>query len=224
MMRLAGLFALLAVFVAPVKAQDTQAPPEEQAPTAPTAPAAPTEPTEPVKVKHTYPVFKSEVSGGFVYRSYYGPDAKTIGMIGGYGSYQYNYYRWLSLEAEGLVVTGTLKINNLPPQNLHVITALAGPKVYPLGRHKIDPFGHFDYGAGILTSSVPPFSGYGGNSSATFVRAWQAGGGIDLSFKEHWAVRVFQFDYVSAKFLGSGVPNQSGKRVSFGIVYRFGQK
>jgi opacity protein-like surface antigen len=215
MMRFAGLFVLLALFVRPAVAQDTQAPPADQAPTAP---------TEPVKVKHTYPTPKGEISGGFTYRTYYGPSATSIGMIGAYGSYVYNFYKWLGLEGEVLGVHGTLKVSGLPPEDLKVFTALAGPKIYPFGHHKLDPFGHFNYGAGILASSVPEFAGYPGNSGATFVRAWQVGGGLDLNLWSHWAVRVVQLDYGSAKFLGSGVPNQSSKRVSFGFVYRFGEK
>jgi len=218
MIKLAGLFVLLAVFVAPVVAQDTQAPPEEQAPT------APTEPTEPVKVKHTYPTPKGEISGGFVYRGFYGPSATSIGMIGGYGSYEYTYRRWLAFEGDAYFVTGNLKIPRLPPEGLHVFTGLAGPKVYPLGRHRIDPFGHFNYGAAVLLSSVPAFSGYPGSQGATAVRAWQAGGGVEVNIKSHWAVRAVQLDYESANFLGSGVPNQSSKRVSFGVVYHLGEK
>jgi hypothetical protein len=218
MTKLAGLFVLLAFFVQPMLAQDTQAPPADQAPTEPAAPS------EPVKVKHKYPTPKAEISGGFTYRTYYGASASSIGMIGAYGSYVYNFYKWLGLEGEVLGVSGTLKVPNLPPQDLHVFTAMVGPKIYPFGHHKLDPFAHVNYGVGILASSVPEFAGYPGNSGATFVSAWQIGGGLDLSLKSHWAVRVVQVDYGSAKFLGNGVPNQSSKRVSFGIVYRFGEK
>ncbi len=218
MTKLVGLFALLALFIHPAVAQDTQAPQEEQAPTAPTAP------TEPAKVKHTYPTPRHEISGGVTYRTYYGPNATSIGMIGGYGSYVYNFYKWVGLEGEFLGVSGNLKLPGLPPESLHVFTALAGPKIYPLGHHKLDPFGHFNYGAGILATSVPEFAGYPGNSGAKVVHAWQAGGGLDLSLKSHWAVRVVQFDYGSAKFLGNNIPNQSSKRVSFGIIYRFGER
>jgi hypothetical protein len=221
MMRLVGVFIFLALFVHPAMAQDTQAPPQDQAPTAPTAP---TEPTEPAKVKHTYPTPKGEISGGFTLRGYYGPSATTIDMIGAYGSYVYNFYRWLGLEGEVLGVHGTLKVSGLPPEDLKVFTALAGPKIYPLGHHRLDPFGHVLFGAGILATSVPEFADYPGNSGATFVHAWEVGGGLDLNLTQHWGVRVVQFDYGVAKFLGNNVPNQSSKRVSFGFVYRFGPK
>jgi hypothetical protein len=222
MKKVLGLLLLLAGFVLPVIAQDSQTPPPQEQP--PSAPTAPSDQTEPVKVKRTWPVPKAEISAGFAYRSYYGPSATSIGMIGAYGSYQYNFRRWLGLDGEVLGVNGSIKVTNLPPQSLHVFTALAGPQIYPLGRHKLDPFGHFMYGGGFLIASVPAFSGFPGNTTTTVVKAWQAGGGMDLSLKPHWAVRLVQFDYVSAKFLGPGVAGQNGKRVSFGIVYRFGEK
>ena len=217
-----GLLLLLVGFVVPVIAQDSQTPPPQEQP--PSAPTAPADQTEPVKVKRTWPVSKEEISAGFSYRSYYGPSATSIGMVGGYGSYQYNLRRWVGLAAEGLEVNGSIKVTNLPPESLHVVTTLVGPQIYPIGHHKLDPFGHFMYGAGFLLSSVPAFSGFPGNSTTTVVKAWQAGGGMDLRLRPHWSVRLVQFDYVSAKFLGPGVPNQNGKRVSFGIVYRFGEK
>jgi opacity protein-like surface antigen len=219
MTRVAGLFVLLAVLAGPALAQDSQAPtPEGQ------APSTQGEETQPKKVKRTYPTPKAEISAGFTDRGYYGSSASSISMIGAYGSYTYNFYKWLALEGEGLGVAGTLKLPNFPPESLHVFTALAGPKIYPLGHHRLDPFGHFNYGLGVLDSSVPEFAGYGGNQNAVFVKAWQVGGGLDLSLKQHWAVRLIQFDYTSAKFLGPNVPNQNGKRVSVGIVYRFGPK
>ena len=209
----AALFLLLTICGGRAVAQDTQAPSEDQSTS-----------TEPAKPKHTYPTPKGEISAGFTYRSYYGSSTGSIGMIGGYGSYVYDLYRWLGLEAEVLGVSGNLKLPNLPAEDLHVFTAMVGPKIYLFGHHKLDPYGHADYGAGILTTSVPEFAGYPGNSGAKVVHAWQVGGGLDLSLKRHWAVRLVQFDYASAKFLGNSVPNQGSKRVSFGITYRFGER
>jgi hypothetical protein len=218
MKKLVGLCGLLALFIMPVAAQETPAPPEDQTPTAPTAP------TEPVKVKHTYPTPKAEISLGFTYRGFYGPSGTNISMNGAFASYDYNFFRWLGVEGEVLGVTGTLKIPNLPAEDIDIFTAMVGPKLYPLGHHKLTPFGHFLYGAGINTTSVPAFSGYGGNTSAVYVRAWQAGGGLDYNRWTHWGIRLIQFDYGSAKFLGSGVQGQGSKRFSFGFVYRFGEK
>jgi hypothetical protein len=222
MKRALGLLLLVSLFVLPAMAQDSQTPPPQGQP--PSAPEVPSDQTEPVKVKHVWATPKGEISGGFAYRSYYAAGGQTVGMIGAYGSYQYNFYRWLGLDGEVLGVNGSIKVTNLPPESLHVFTTLVGPQVYPLGRHKLDPFGHFMYGAGFLLASVPAFSGYPSNTTSAVVKAWQTGGGMDLNLKPHWAVRLVQFDYVSAKFLGPGVQGQNGKRVSFGIVYRFGQK
>ena len=214
MKKLLGLFGFLALFVMPVAAQDTPAPPQDQAPTAP---------TEPVRVKHTYPTPKAEVSVGFTYRTFYAPGV-TIGMKGGYASYDYNFFRWLGVEGEVLGVNGTLKTPNVPPDSINIFTAMAGPRIYPFGHHKLTPFGHFLYGAGIDATAIPPFSGYGGNTSEIVVHAWQAGGGLDYNRWTHWGIRLFEFDYGSAKFLGKGISGQGSKRISFGVVYRFGEK
>ncbi len=215
MKKLVGLFGLLALLSVPALAQDSSTAPQDQAPTAP---------TEPIKVKRTYPTPKYEISGGFTYRSYYGPNASTIGMKGGFGSFDYNFLRWLGAEGEVVGVTGTLKLPGVPPHDLKIYTAMAGPKLYPLGHHKLTPFGHFLYGEGINTTAIPPFSDYGGNTSAVFVHAWELGGGLDYNRGTHWGFRLIQFDYGVAKFLGNGIPNQSSRRVSFGIVYRFGER
>jgi hypothetical protein len=227
MRKLLGLSLLLAVFMLPTMAQESQTPPAQQPPSQSTSPSqqpAPGEETEPAKVKHVWEVSKHEVSGGFTYRQYYGPTATSVGMVGAYGSYQYNLRRWLGIEGEALGVNGSIKIPNLPRENLHVFTALAGPQIYPIGRHRLDPFGHFLYGGGFLITSVPAFSGFPSNTNTTVVKAWELGGGLDLAIKQRWAVRLIELDYVSAKFLGQGVPNQNGKRVSVGVVYRFGKR
>jgi opacity protein-like surface antigen len=218
MKKLVGLFGLLALFAVPAFAQDSSTAPQDQAPTAPTAPS------EPVKVKRTYPTPKYEISGGFTYRTYYGPNQSTVGMKGGFASFDYNFFRWLGLEGELVGVTGPIKIPSRPADDLKVFTALAGPKIYPLGHRKLTPFGHVLFGAGINTTAVPEFSGYPGNSNAKVVQAWEVGGGLDYNLTPHWGIQVIQFDYGVAKFLGKTVPNQSSRRVSFGFVYRFGER
>ena len=145
-------------------------------------------------------------------------------MLGGFGSYDYNFFRWLGLEGEFVGVSGSLKVPQIPAQDLHVFTAMAGPKFYPFGHRKLTLFGHFLYGAGINTTAVPPFAGYGGNTNAgsrSVLGGWR---GLDFNRWTHWGIRLIQFDYGTAKFLGNGVPGQGSKRISFGFVYRFGQK
>ena len=115
-------------------------------------------------------------------------------------------------------------IPTLPPQDVHIYTALVGPKITPLGHRKLTPFGHVLFGVGIDGTAVPAFSGYPGNSSGKTVHAWEVGGGMDLKLGSHWGVRLIQADYGVAKFLGDKIPRQGSGRVSFGIVYRFGDR
>jgi Outer membrane protein beta-barrel domain len=220
MRKLLGLIGLLALFITPLLAQDTQAPPGEQAPTAPTAPAAP---TEPVKVKHTYPVSKMEISGGYSYRSYYGPTG-SIGMNGGFATFDYNVFRWLAAEGGFAGVVGSFHIPGEPPDSLTVLTFMGGARINPLGHHRLTPFGHALFGVGINTTGYPEFSDYPASTSAVAVQAWEAGGGLDFSLTPRWGIRMIEYDYGVAKFLGNGVPNQSSHRLSFGIVYHFGKR
>jgi opacity protein-like surface antigen len=221
MRKLVGLMGLLALCVTPLLAQDTTTPPDDQTPAAPTAPTAP---TEPVKVKRTYPMSKKEISVGYTHRSYYGPNNATIGLNGGYGSFDYNRYRWLAIEGELVGAVGSFHITGQPRDDLDVITLMGGVRINPLGHHRITPFGHALYGVGANLTAVPEFAGYPGNTSAVVVQSWEAGGGVDFSVNQRWAVRLIQFDYGVAKFLGNGVPNQSAHRFSFGVVYHLGRK
>jgi opacity protein-like surface antigen len=218
MTKLVGLIGLLALFVTPAMAQDNSTSPQDQPPTAPAAPS------EPVKAKHTYITPKFEISGGFTDRGFYGANGTTVGMKGGFASVDYNFFRWIGLEGEFLRVTGTVHFPTLPPESLDVYTALIGPKIYPLGHRKLTPFAHVLFGAGILGSAVPAFAGYGGNSSTKEVTAFELGGGLDFNLASHWGIRLIQLDYGDSKFLGPTVPRQGSKRVSVGVVYRFGQR
>lgn len=218
MKKLVAVFGLLALFVVPVVAQDTEstAPPQQEQP--------PTAPTEPVKPKRVYVTPKYEISAGYAYRSFYNVDGANVGMNGFYGSLDYNFFRWIGIQGEALGVSGTGHITGFPPQSIHVITGLFGPKITPFGHRRFTPFGHFLYGAGVDLNSVPAFGDYAGKSGATAVRAWEAGGGLDYDRWQHWGIRLIEIDYESGKFLGPSFPNQGAHRISVGITYRFGQK
>jgi hypothetical protein len=215
---LLALFGLLALFVVPAVAQDTQdtAPPQQE--------QSPTAPTEPVKPKRVYITPKYEISVGYAYRSFYYAGGFNVGMNGLYGSFDYNFRRWIAAEGQILGVAGTGHVPTFPPQSLHVVTALFGPKFTPFGHRKFVPYGHFLYGAGVELNSVPPYGGYAGNSGAIAVRAWEAGGGLDYDRWKHLGIRLIEVDYESAKFLGNGIQGQGSHRVSVGVTYRFGQR
>jgi len=216
MRKLAGLFVLSIVFVAPVFAQETPPSTGQETPPAAQTPApAPEEKPKPA-VRYTP---KYEISAGFSRRSYYSSGVPTIWMNGWDGSIDYNWKNWIGGEAEGLGVYKRLD----PNQTLAIYTAMVGPRIYPFGHRKFTVYGHFLYGEGYYRLSTAPIGGFGGSNTTDTHRAWAGGGGFALEKWNHWGIRLFQLDYASTHFLG-GKNGQGSIRVSFGVTFRFGQK
>jgi len=229
-----GLTFLTAVATKPALAQDQTPPaqPQDQGQT----PAA-SDQTPPVKAKRSHPVSKYELSGGYALRTFYGYQylsngalgSGTLHMNGAYGSLDYNRFRWLGFVGEAVASfknQSSLSDNGGLNGNTSIYTFLFGPQVYPFGHRKLTPFGHFFYGMGWYRNSTNAFSGFPGNASDKFVRAWEAGGGLDLTIKGKWAVRLIQFDTTSANFFANtnNFTNRGLTRISFGVVYHFGQR
>jgi len=215
MKKVVGLCGLLALFAVPAMAQDQPPADQNQPPAAQTAPA---------KVKRIYVTPKFEISGGYTLRTYYATTGATLDMNGWFGSFDDNLKSWLGVEAEG---TGARKNQGgLNTGNAEIYTLLGGPKIFPFRHHKLTPYGHFLFGLGYYENVVPPYGGYPGTTNTYAVYAWQAGGGIDYNLSRHWGIRVVQVDFGSANFYPNtaNYTNRGTHRVSFGFVYRFGQR
>jgi hypothetical protein len=217
MRKLAGICALLAAFAA------TTAVAQDQSWTNQSEPAS--APQAPKKVKRVYTVSKYELSAGFTRRSYYEPGGGTIGMIGWYASGEYNWKRWLGGEGEVTDTWDTIKISGFPPDTLRIYTFLAGPRFYPLGHHKVTPFGHILIGGGHYSSATPSFGGFHGATIAYNAYTYEVGGGLDLNLWEHWGIRMIQADFGNANYVqNAGVANRGSTRFSAGFVYHFGAR
>jgi len=222
---LAGLFVLSAISSS--RAQDQPPPEQGQAPS--DQGQTPEGQTEPVKVKRTSTVPKFQISAGYANRSYYATDGLglrvpgSIGTNGWYASFEDNLKKWIGVVGE---VVDTGKNQGTILGTTHIYTFLVGPQVYPLGHRKVSPFGQFLYGVGFYDDKVPPCCGSNGNDITSTVRAWAGGGGLDLNLKEHWAVRLLEIDFTSANFFPSTqtYTNRTLRRVSVGVVYRFGKR
>ncbi|HXQ27325.1 MAG TPA: outer membrane beta-barrel protein [Candidatus Acidoferrales bacterium] len=211
MKKLAGLFGLLVLFVVPAMAQDTT--PPQSAP----APA----PEEPVKAKRTYVTPKYELSGGYTFRQYYVATNTNIGMNGWYASGDYNWKRWLGFEGE---VVGVSKNQGLVNGTTSIYTFMGGVRLNPLGHRKVTPYGHVLYGEGYYRDVVPPCCGHGGATPTDLASTWEVGGGLDYNLGRHLGIRLVEADFGGTKFSNNGYSSQSSRRVSFGIVFRFGEK
>ena len=211
MKKLAGLFGLLVMLVVPAMAQDTTAAQEKPAPA----------PEEPAKVKRTYVTPKVELSGGYTFRQYYVATNTNIGMQGWYASGDYNLYRWLGVEGE---VVGVSTNQGIILGDTHIYTFMGGLRITPLGHRKVTPYGHVLYGEGYYRNVTQPLGGHGGATYTNTVSVWEAGGGLDYNVGRHWGIRLVEADFGGGKFLNTGYSGQGSRRVSVGIVFRFGEK
>jgi hypothetical protein len=225
-----GLFVLLIPSpLAPLLAQDqqsssaqTQTPSDQNHQTSTSAETKP-------KAKRVYPVTKYELSSGYAFRTYYSNlQPNTLHLHGWYASFDWNHFTWLGIVGD---VVGT-SINQSGINNISgglfgkttIYTFMVGPQFYPLRHRKLTPFGHFLFGAGYYRNTVNAYGGFLGQTHDSLVHAWQAGGGVDFSFKERWAVRLVQIDTTSANFFSNTNTNRSLLRVSVGVVYHFGHR
>jgi hypothetical protein len=220
MKKLAGMFFCLTVLCAvPATAQDT-APAAQNAPSAP--PAAP-QPAAKVQYNPRVPA-QWEFSGGYVYRPY-SPNANTtLKMNGAYVSADYNVFSWLGATVEGLGVLrkqGDQSVGTA--QTLGILTALAGPQIYPLRHRKVSLFGHVLIGEGYYQLTAPAFGGFPSKRNTSSGFAYEAGMGLDVRIKSHWSIRLVEGDFGETSF-NVGEPRQEGYRISGGIVYLRGQK
>jgi len=225
MKKLAVIGGLLAMFAMTAAAQEQ--PPTEQGQTP--SDHGQTEETPPVKPKKVYETPKYEISAGYSYRSYYSPNGPAVnepgnvGMNGWYVSVDRNYKKWIGLVAE---VTDTGKNQGLLLGDAHIYTFGAGVQIYPLGHRKLTPFGHFLYGGGYYRDAIAPFQAFSGNTITSLIKAWEGGGGLDLNLKEHWAIRLIEFDVGSGNYFPSSQTYAASAphRISVGFVYHFGQR
>jgi len=149
-----------------------------------------------------------EVNGGYTYRSFEAPGGgPRINFNGWDAGAAFNVNSWVGVAAD---IDGTYA----SPQNIsvHFYSYMFGPRIYPLGHHKITPYAHALFGvADIVIPSSPP-------SNSEF--SWEVGGGVDYSVGSHLAIRLGEVDYERTSNFG-GNPDQNNFKYKGGIVFRF---
>jgi len=209
MKKLIGLMGLVVLFSLPTFAQDT-------------------------------PAF--EVNGGYTYRSWDTPDSPRFNMNGWNAGATFNVNHWLGAVAN---FDGTYNhqaadlADEFPPVDTAIYTYMFGPRVYPLGHHKLTPFAQALFGGSHVNAHSPSFvcddvsrRRAGGTTCPAFTEtddrfAFSFGAGIDLSIGSHWAIRLADAEYERTGFFGAGsegAPYQNNFKYSAGIVYRIGQR
>ena len=110
-------------------------------------------------------------------------------------------------------------------QDLTMVTATFGPRytwshrIHGQPDKRINVFGQALIGIAFgLDSAFPSTSGL--QSSADSF-ALQIGGGVDLAFSRHFAVRPLQAEWIRTQFPNATTGVQNNMRLSAGVVFRF---
>jgi hypothetical protein len=107
-----------------------------------------------------------------------------------------------------------------------IYTYQFGPRIYLFGHHRISPFVHGLLGLshgniGIPADPTDPVD-FRAFTETDHGYSWDAGGGVDLAFRNRWALRL-EADYDQTQLFG-GQPNQNNFKVGVGLIYRIGAK
>ncbi|HUA01883.1 MAG TPA: hypothetical protein VMB02_16220 [Candidatus Aquilonibacter sp.] len=228
MKKFAGIFILLVLTAIPAVAQDAPSqdtPPQDSGaqPSQQPAPEAGQAEKKPKVIERYSPRY--EVSAGFDHRPYTVNGGPHVGMNGWYGSFDYNWKTWLGFVGEAQGVYTTLHPIQAGVEKPSMYLAMAGPQFYPLRHHFVTPFGHFLYGGGYYREMIGTYSGFPSVVVTDTTRAWELGGGLDVRIHHtHWSVRAIQFDYGNTNFKKLSDKGQGSYRVSFGVVYSWGER
>jgi opacity protein-like surface antigen len=155
---------------------------------------------------------KVEVGGGYTFRSFLPPTPGAgipnprLDMSGWNATVSFDINRWLTVATDA---DGTYQSSaETPPltgnTQTSIYSVVAGPRIYPLGHHKLAPFAHVMFGLAHARITSPTSTGCGTSFSCTFTDGsfdFEAGGGVDLNVSKHLAIRFGEFDYERTSFL-----------------------
>jgi opacity protein-like surface antigen len=205
MKKLLALFALLAVSAIPALAQERG---------------------------QDRPLF--EINGGYTFQRWDTPPVaqppSSFDFNGFNAGAAFHVTRWLAGVAD---ITGTYNTQGAAGSNAktHIYSYLFGPRVYPLGHHKLTPYVHGLVGVATYHIHVPSPDPTLVFDESNNDFSFAVGGGVDLSLGKRFAIRLGQFDYQQTRFLhndavlsGVSPDNQNNFKFSTGLVIRFGEK
>ena len=157
------------------------------------------------------------------------PEFRRVEIFGGYShligdqqgfntSATVNINKWF-----GIVGDFSRQSSKITEQNFtEKITAnmyLFGPQFSYRGNKRVTPFARVLLGAATVKSKATL-----GNQSVEFSEtnfSYGAGGGLDIRVTKNIAIRAVQADYIHTSAFGEG---QHNGRLSFGVVFRFGDR
>lgn len=152
---------------------------------------------------------QAEVFGGYAYAG--------EGTHGWNASVAGNVNSWLGLVGD---FTGQYSRLAEPDvsERIRTHSFLFGPQLSARGR-RVTPFARALFGASHVRTRATEFGQNFAFSDTSFATA--LGGGLDVRLSRRVALRAVQLDYVRTRFFGE---TQNKGRLSFGLVFRFGEK
>ena len=150
---------------------------------------------------------KAEVFGGYQFTHIGGSDG--LNLNGWNASVTGNVNKWFGVAAD---FSGSYHTES--GGSLKVYSYTFGPVFSMNHQGTFNPFVHALFGGAHASASL---TGVGSAATNGFTMAM--GGGADAKVNPHFAVRLFQADWVYYRF--EGVGESKNARVSTGVVFRF---
>ena len=158
---------------------------------------------------------KVEVFGG--YSVVHHPEGRgSLNLHGWNASIAGNLNDWFGVVGDFEGHYGSPEVFTFSVGDIREHSFFGGPKIAYRKNERFTPFGHALFG--MTRSSVETF-GLGFPADRAFATAF--GGGLDVKLTDHIAVRAVQADWVQTHF---DRDRQNSLRLSFGVVFRFGEK
>jgi opacity protein-like surface antigen len=175
-----------------------------------------------------------EVNGGYTYMRWQVPDFERPPSSFNYNGFNagaaLHIFNWLALATD---ISGVYNTQGASGANAtsHIYSYLAGPRIYPLGHHRLTPYVHGLVGLASYNLHVPASSGIPVFDETDNNLSFAVGGGVDWNWTKHISIRVAQLDYqqtralrADAVALGGAAQNQNNFKYSGGVVIRFGER
>jgi hypothetical protein len=190
-----------------------------------------------------YPRWETYLGYDFVRFNPSSSSIPSFNANGGSGQIVYNFNRWLGVAFDaGAVTKGVL---NQYPWDTTVANFVAGPRVTWRSSSRFQPFGEVLFGGFYATTSapiailtaedavIPPginvVPGGPANARVNFSTtgfAMLAGGGLDIKFGSHFALRPLEANYYLTRFpsffTNGNRSNINNFRYSGGIAFMWG--
>ena len=125
----------------------------------------------------------------------------------------------VAFDVSGIYNIETSSNANIGNATTQVYPFLIGPRLYPFGHRKLTVFGQVLVGGAFQRLGAPALAPFPAAVLTSTGYAWEGGGGVDYTFRDHWAFRLIEVDYLNTFLSGD---SSGSERATIGVVYRWG--